>query len=61
MKTTPKNKITLKDLQRTVRRTEKVLSTAEFKERIKAICGLRPTPYYNPPVEPSPLVRRHCQ
>jgi hypothetical protein len=33
---------------------------AEFKERIKAICGLKPAGYYNPPAQHQPT-NRSCQ
>jgi hypothetical protein len=33
------------------------MTPLEFRERIKAICGLKPEGYYNPPVEPSTCVR----
>jgi hypothetical protein len=37
-----KNKITARDLQRAVDQTQAVLSTAEFRERIRAMCGTPP-------------------
>jgi hypothetical protein len=35
-----------------------VFTVEEFKERIKAICGLNPAGYYNAPAEPDALTRR---
>jgi hypothetical protein len=35
----------------------KNMTTEEFRERLKVLCGFKPSPYYNPPAVKSPLVR----
>jgi hypothetical protein len=36
------------------------MTNAEFKDRIRAICGLKPAGYYNPPAQHQGT-NRNCQ